>query len=474
MTKSRYTKAPTPPPELEARFQKVLEVLSGTTTVSDAARQLGWSRNHFQSVLNTGLTGLLEALAPKPPGPKARSPEVAELLERVRQLEEDNAFLEEKLSRVDKLMGLTSELMRGQRGRGRRAASTPPKEKATKSDSDDEPHGRARLALDAARRMRAAGAPAAWAACATGTSAATLRRWSARAAHGQRLCQRRGPPPGSAMPANTAAAEEKVRALNGCIGAAALAHSGCGLSRRESAVVIARVRTELEVERKAASTRIHVLAAGLVRGFDAMFALTMAGLRPVLVSADAAVPYRTQLVVAEHYDELAVAAALAADFEQNGAPLVLRMDRAKQHATPRVSAVLDAHGVLVLHGPPHCPRYYGQLERQNREHQAWLLSLGLVSTDELVSQCGLMKSAFNDELPRRSLGWRTASEVWGERAALKLDRLVFREEVEQLRRKLDEENQGQWPYGDAAQRFAIEATLKQHGLLRGELGGGVR
>jgi transposase-like protein len=467
MTKSRYTKAPMPPPELEARFQKVLEVLSGTMTVSEAARQLGWSRNHFQSVLNTGLTGLLEALAPKPPGPKAKSPEVAELQERVRQLEEDNSFLEEKLSRVDKLMGLTSELMRGQRGRGRRAASTPPKPKAT-TNEDDEPHGRA---LAAAQRMKAAGAPARWAACAIGTSASTLRRWSARAAHGQELSLRRGPPPGSGMPANTAAAEEKVRVLRGCIGAAALAHSDCGLSRRQAAAVLTKVRTELEVERKAALTRIHVMAAGLMRGFDAMFALTVAGLRPVLVSADAAVPYRTQLMVAEHYDELAVAAALAADFERNGAPLVLRMDRAKQHATPRVTDVLDAHGVLVLHGPPHCPRYYGQLERQNREHQAWLTSLGLVSVEQLVSQCALMQSAFNDELPRRSLGWLTASEVWGKRADLNVDRLAFREEVEQLRRKLDEEQQGQWPYADAAQRFAIEATLKQHGLLRGELGG---
>lgn len=470
MAKSRYTKAPTPPPELEARFQMVLEVLSGKTTVTDAASRLGWSRNHFQSVLNTGLTGLLEALAPKPPGPKAKSPELAELQERVRELEEDNAYLEEKLSRVDKLMGLTSELMRGQRGRGRRAASTPPKEKAT-TNEDDEPHGRARLALETARRMRAEGAPATWAACATGTSASTLRRWSARAEQGSQLCQRRGPRPGCAAPADTAAAEATARELHGCIGAAALAHTGCGLSRRQSAEVLAKVRTQLEVERKAATRRIHVLAMGLMRGFDAMFALTTAGLRPVLVSADAAVPYRTQLAVAEHYDELAVAAALAADFEKNGAPLVLRMDRARQHATPLVTQVLDAHGVLVLHGPPHCPRFYGQLERQNREHQAWLISLGLLSVDELVSQCGLMQSAFNEKLPRRSLRWQTASEVWSARPELNIDRLAFREEVEQLTRKLDEEKSGQWPYEDAAQRFAIEATLKQRGLLREELGG---
>lgn len=247
MSKSRYTKAPTPPPELEARFQKVLEVLSGKTTVTDAASQLGWSRNHFQSVLNTGLTGLLEALTPRMPGPKAKPPEVVELENRVRHLEEDNAWLEEKLEQMHRLMALTSEVVRGQRGRARRAASTPRKEKATKSDSE-EPHGRAQLALEAARAMKAAGAPADMAAMLIGKSAATVRRWQGRAARGQRLCS--GPPPRPACVPDVAAAEQKVRDMRGHIGAAALARSGCGLSRRQSADVLAKMRPLLEAERK--------------------------------------------------------------------------------------------------------------------------------------------------------------------------------------------------------------------------------
>src|SRR5262249_20196448 len=55
-----------------------------------------------------------------------------------------------------------------------------------------------------------------------------------------------------------------------------------------------------------------------------------------------------------------------------GAPLVCRLDRARQHHTAAVLAALRRHGVLILHGPPHCPRYYGPLERQNREHRQWL------------------------------------------------------------------------------------------------------
>jgi hypothetical protein len=56
--------------------------------------------------------------------------------------------------------------------------------------------------------------------------------------------------------------------------------------------------------------------------------------------------------------------ALRPQFERHGAPLVMRMDRARQHSVPGVQTVLDKHGVLALHGPAHWPRYYGHLERQ--------------------------------------------------------------------------------------------------------------
>jgi hypothetical protein len=216
---------------------------------------------------------------------------------------------------------------------------------------------------------------------------------------------------------------------------------------------------------------VDILVAGVVRGFDALFAPTSDGLRPVLVSGDAAVPYRTQLEVFQSYDELSVAAALEADFEGNGPPLVLRMDRAAQHSAPRVNAVLDHHGVLVLHGPPHCPRYYGQLERQNREHRAWLISLGLITVDELVRECALMRIAFNEALPRRSLAWKSAADIWCSRPKLNVDRLAFREEVEQHRRNIEEQKTKEWSYEGAAQRFAIEAALTQKGLLLRERGG---
>jgi transposase InsO family protein len=97
------------------------------------------------------------------------------------------------------------------------------------------------------------------------------------------------------------------------------------------------------------------------------------------------------------------------------APLVWRMDRASCHRTERVAGYLESHGVLVLHGAPRHPQYYGQLERQNREHRGWLRALGDLEPAELAPACTRMLAALNTRWPRRALGWMTPAEVWAHR-----------------------------------------------------------
>jgi hypothetical protein len=53
------------------------------------------------------------------------------------------------------------------------------------------------------------------------------------------------------------------------------------------------------------------------------------------------------------------------------------------------------HGVLVLHGPPRHPRYNGQLERQNREHRAWLASSTPLAPDALAAAWRAMRKALS-------------------------------------------------------------------------------
>lgn len=183
-----------------------------------------------------------------------------------------------------------------------------------------------------------------------------------------------------------------------------------------------------------------------------------------LVCADGAIPYRTHVALATRYDEESVIAALEEDFSENGPPVVLRLDRARVHRTPRVDALLRRYRVLRLHGPPRRPQYYGQLERQNREHDAWVRAAAPLPPAPLAQDLRRMTAALNDRWPRRTLHWRTAGEVWRDRAPLLIDRVALAEEVDQRAARIIATDAARDI--DVANRFAIEHALESRGLLR--------
>jgi len=305
--------------------------------------------------------------------------------------------------------------------------------------------------------MREAGATWRRRACALGLGASTLRRYHRRGTPGRRPRRARPPTADSA-----AEVRGLVRQLRGLVGAASLSKSVAGVSRRQAASIKRDELTAMERDRKAAASRVEVLAPGVIRGFDALEIPTTEGRRWVLAAGDAAAPYRTSLAVTDSYDARAVAAALDADFTEHGAPLVLRLDRARCHRAPPVASLLERWRVLPLHGPPRYPRYYGQLERQNREHRAWLSALGVYGHDELVADCSHMRTILNRLWRRPTLEWRTAECAWEGRGDLGIDRDVLRDTVadgaaRRLRAGLRH---------DLAWRLAVENALAQKGLLR--------
>lgn len=472
MSRAKYAPLPVVSNEALPRLAAVVEVLAGIKTISAAARELGLSRNRFQSLLHRALGALAQELALHPAGRRARSPQVAQLQAQLQRLQRENARLANQVGSTERLLEVASGLLQGRiraTGRQRRLRSSAGSRHDGGEESEPEATRCALLAgADAMQQLNLA---LPLIAAIAGVGASTLRRWRARRRSGQSLLVHRGSTRDSRIldvgAANSAA--QLVRRLHGLVGAEALAHS-VGLSRRAAARIKQLTLTRMERERKAGLRQIRIAVPGVLRGMDAM---QFPGRREryALIAADGAVPYRTSLTLGPRYDAALVTRALESDLAQNGAPLVYRLDRASAHDAPAARALLAAHQVLVLHGPPRYPCYYGQLERQNREHRAWLRA-GDRSDDAALDPClREMLESVNRLWRRRTLGWRTAAEAWSARPPLSVDRDALHEEVRERARAIARRPAGRGQPADLAERLAIEQTLTRMGYMRQELGG---
>jgi len=261
-------------------------------------------------------------------------------------------------------------------------------------------------------------------------------------------------------------ASRLVQDTHGLIGAEALRRSVAGLTRRAAATIKSDTCRLMEHERRAGAERVRIVAPGILRGFDAM-ALDNPGRGEshVLIAADGCVPFRTSWVVAPRYDGRAVSDILRRDFDTFGAPLVLRLDRASSHDVLAVRELLDEHRVLALHGPSYYPRYYGQLERQNREHREWLArSPGPLDLDTMMA-------ALNGLWRRSTLGWQTAQDSWKARPRIAVDRQALADDVNERAARLRASLNAASPPQDLAWRLAVKHALIARGLLRVEKGG---
>lgn len=466
-----YTPSPAVPAEVTPRLAAIVEVLAGLKSVSEAARSLGLSRNHFQSILHRAVFALVESISIKPGGRPRRSTEVTRLQAELKRLQRENTRLTKQVDSTHRLLEVAGGLLHGRIRPTRRQTRTRKSEGKRHDPQDSEPDGGRGDLLEGVDEMRGFGLSAQLAAAIAGVHASTVRRWRVRARDQTALgySRRRRARPISRAAATSA--EDLVRRLHGLIGADALRHSVEGLSRRAAGCVKAQTLRAMERERKASLKRLTITEPGVVRGFDAMYFATTSEPLYALIGADGAIPYRTSLSTALHYDAEGVARALADDFDHHGAPLVLRCDRARAHASPTVRTILAAEGVLVLQGPPHCPRFYGQIERQNREHRRWMAALAPQRRPSTEAALNEMIHCVNDLWRRRTLHWQTAAEAWNTRPRLTVDRNAFREEVHERALKIAHELQRRRQPADLAERLGIERTLERMGYLRQELGG---
>jgi len=460
--KKTYTPMPEVPQALREKFLTVMAVQSGAMTVSDGARKLGMSRNQFQSMMHKAMAGMIEAMTPKSPGRPARPEKEAKLRVESEKLRRENDKLKAQVGSTHQMLELVADIFNRRIDRVMSGRESKPKAKKTSPNDDAEDDLRALEDFRFRHRLRAL-----IAAALVGVGASTARRWRVRKRAGLPLrfahAPRRRQMP---APEVVAAIDADVRALSGLIGADAL-RAAHHVSRRQAADVKRATLTAMERERIARADRVHVTAPGVVRGMDGMHVMTLGGARWLLLFGDASVAYRTSAATTERYDSPAVAAAIDEDFTRNGAPLVFRIDRASAQRTPQVSDVLARHRVVVLHGPARHPQFYGQQERQNRDHRAWLAAHPTPAPDALGALAHRMLRALNERWPQRRLGFRTPAQAWNARLDVDPVRDSFHSEVQDLQsnyRRRDVPD-------DLAQRLAIEKALTQRGWLRREAGG---
>lgn len=454
---SKYTTQPPLPKDMSARYQTILRTLNGELTVTEAAELLGLSREHCHELMNRAARAALGSITPKKAGRKPVPKEERELRAEVEKLRKQNARLREQAETNERLMRMAGGLLRSQ-AKPRSTRTRKPKAEGCPNEPEEPDGGEARGKLIEATRMRAMGLKPAIAAALVCVSVSTLRRW-ARRARALLACRgRRGPRARAALDADTArAVEREVRQTRGLCGASALGRA-LHVSRRQAAAVKRATLTRMERERRARCSRVVVSQPGVLRNLDQL----CLGERLALIASDASVPHRTSARMVHDYSAAEVAETLRRDFALHGAPLAMRMDNASAHDAPAVLKVLRAHGVLLLHGPPHHPQYYGQHERQNREHRAWLAASDVIDDAELER----MMQTLNERWPRRALAWRTAAEIWNARPPLRVDRAELHAEVVYRAARLADRCAPR-----LAGRLAIEQTLEHRGYLRRIAGG---
>jgi hypothetical protein len=324
---------------------------------------------------------------------------------------------------------------------------------------------RRREKLRALSALIACGLNLSWAALGIGVHPSTASRWRKREANGESLARRRGPRVQPLSAAVSRQAVHLVEEMHGLIGAEALRHSVAGLTRRAAAEIKTDTCRLMERDRRQGSARVTIASPGVLRGFDVMELGRREEHRHALIAADGCVPYRTSWIVASRYDGATVAEMLRRDFDTCGPPLVLRLDRATSHDVPEVRDLLETHDVLALHGPAYYAPYYGQLERQNREHREWLAtSPGALDLDAMMA-------ALNRLWRRSTLGWRTAEELWQRRPMINVDRAALAADVNERARRLRRRLNATTKTQDLAWRLAVKRELINRGLLRIEKGG---
>jgi len=106
----------------------------------------------------------------------------------------------------------------------------------------------------------------------------------------------------------------------------------------------------------------------------------------------------------------------------------------------------------------------------NREHREWLQLGPPLTSGNIGYEIDNMRTVLNCETIRPILNYRTAADVWGERAPPDIDRVPLRQEVYDNAVERYCERDGHNDAELTSWRFAVESALINRGLLTIEKG----
>lgn len=308
-----------------------------------------------------------------------------------------------------------------------------------------------------------------------GRSTRTLRRWRTNARSEERLAKPRGRRPVKSLRWMRQSLVESMKALGPELAIERYQALHPSMARREVKSMVLRYREVCRRRQRKATHRLLWTKQGTVWATDHSHVPAIQKEYQVAISCRDLASHEQLLWQHCQEDAQATVALLEQNFEEYGAPLVLKADNGPAFRSEELKQLLDAYGVELLPSPPYCPQYNGSCEAANqamkrrtrviaedRGHggswSAWDLELARLQVNRLARPWGL-----NGPTPRQR---------WLERIpCTEAERRAFRDSCRRLRalvtvekelsaRQLEKEFVAR-----AVQRGAVGRALVQHGLL---------
>jgi hypothetical protein len=191
------------------------------------------------------------------------------------------------------------------------------------------------------------------------------------------------------------------------------------LSRRDLGNLVEKVRQAQRQERMREMTRVEWLEPGMVWAIDG----TECG--ELNVPKGSVLQTVRDLCTKYYFKSLPTfwkpcgkenGDHLSEQFHVHGAPLVQKMDNAKNFLCKEVRDVMEEYGVIPLISPPEYPQYNGSLEKAQgdiKEAIRKLLPLGRTVTETEFALCAWLAAHELNHKPRRILKGQTPCQALG-------------------------------------------------------------